>query len=69
MLKEKHLGLKPKLYGEQTKPNESGCLYPISLEVNKNSSCDLSDEDEQEAGEVLEEERKKNVTKQALYTY
>lgn len=55
MLKEKHLGLKPKLYGEQTKPNESGCLYPISLEVNKNSSCDLSDEDEQEAGEVLEE--------------
>lgn len=27
--------------------------YPISVEVNENSSSDLSDEDEQEAGEVL----------------
>lgn len=27
--------------------------YPISLEVNENSSSDLGDEDEEEAGEVL----------------
>lgn len=27
-------------------------FQPIPLEVNKNSSCDLSDENEQEAGEV-----------------
>lgn len=27
--------------------------YPISLEVNENSSSDLGDQDEQEAGKVL----------------
>lgn len=30
-----------------------GCFYRLSLEVNEDSSCDLSDEDEEEAGEVL----------------
>lgn len=33
--------------------------YPISLEVNENSSSDLGNQDEQEAGEVLG--TKKNV--------
>ena len=28
--------------------------YRLSLEVDENSSSDLSDEDEQEAGEVLQ---------------
>lgn len=42
----------------RAKTNKGGCLYPISLEVNKNSSGDLSNEDEQEAGEILEEEMK-----------
>lgn len=30
-----------------------GVFYRLSLEVNEDSSCDLSDEDEEEAGEVL----------------
>lgn len=40
--------------------------YPISLEINENSSSDLGDEDEQEAGEVLGM-MKENVNTHVIY--
>lgn len=39
------------------KYNRELVSYRISLEVDENSSSDLSDEDEQEAGEVLQGEK------------
>lgn len=32
--------------------------YPISLEVDENPSSDLGDQDEQQAGEVLQDKRR-----------
>lgn len=40
--------------GEESKAGSTKLAsYPISLEVNENSSSDLGNEDEEEAGEVL----------------
>lgn len=40
--------------GEESKVGSTKLAsYPISLEVNENSSSDLGNEDEEEAGEVL----------------
>lgn len=50
---------RPLQNGKAGREIQSATSYPISLEVDENSSGDLGDQDEQQAREVLEV--KKNI--------
>lgn len=51
---------RPLQNGKAGRGIQSGTSYPISLEVDENSSGDLGDQDEQQARKVLEV--KKNIS-------